>query len=476
MAWGGTKETANMSNDTAPIEDIHSPLDDLEATWMPSSEHAGAAAEGLANRYPEHAAAIRKNRRLDAALDAALQATNLTVDEIVEMVGGRELMTAQRPIDVLVSRTLVVIREHAVVTDDEQAAAENTENPSGDDDAQPTTAAAPAESSGRDERGAPAEPDLEVASAPATAPAEPKPAAAPQSAAAPANEATPAQPMVKPAAAAPRNGKWLRASRPAAANTQLIAQPLHGNRYVAVVGAHGGAGATTAAVILGHVLATHRSDQIVATDATTRAGALAFRAGSTAPGTIHGLVAAEEHIHGCAELARYVDRLPSRLGVAKSVHGEKNMTADQYRKAMALLARYYDVILTDVGADLTCSTSAPALGLADLVVVAASPTTYGLHTATTTLDALRQSGVDASLTMVLVNGVHRRSPLRPEQFSAVLGSECASVVWLPWDQQLVDGGPVSPASLHRLTGEAATHIGATSVHLMAAGLATTSRS
>jgi MinD-like ATPase involved in chromosome partitioning or flagellar assembly len=417
---------------------IESPLTEVEPSWGEQSESTvtAAAVEGLAVRYPEHAAAIRENQRLAAAITAAHSATGFDADEIVNRVGDRELVTAQRPIDVLVSRCLVVIREHANSGEPfeaKAAAAESTEP-------QPTDA-----------------------SAAENVVTEPAPAPPP----------VVAEEVQTHESTAPRS-RFGRSVRPTSGPTtrvdvtaDLASQTLDGNRYVAVLGAVGGAGATTATVLLGHILAGSRTDQVVAMEVLPHGGSLAFRAGSDSPGSIRSLVAASESVHGCAELANHVDRLPTRLGIAKSRVDEPPLSPDEYRQALVLLARYYHVIVTDVGTGSSADTLGPALGLADLVVIVTNPTANGLRRASLAIDLAQSHGVDPERTILLVNGVHRKSPTSVDDFMATAGSRCAAIMWLPWDQHLAVGDAVALQSVHRSTVDAATRVAAAAVRSMA---------
>src|SRR5207237_10493286 len=56
-----------------------------------------------------------------------------------------------------------------------------------------------------------------------------------------------------------------------------ITTPVRGCRRIVVLSRKGGAGKTTTALMLGHVLARERGDRVVALDANPDAGSLAYR-------------------------------------------------------------------------------------------------------------------------------------------------------------------------------------------------------
>ncbi len=400
-------------------------LDDPRHEGVSAARQSTDAIAALAARWPEYADAIRRNSRLAAAVAAAQEATALDADQFVELVAARELETAQRPIDVLVSRCLALIREHGKST--ESAAPQGP--PAGDT------------------------PDDAVVAAPAHV-----------------VEGGLHATVDRSPARGRRSRAMLGPPTLIGHDAERAAEAMVGNRYVAVLGAVGGGGATTLAVVLGHVLATCRTELVVVTEVSPHAGALGFRSGGASEGSLRGLVDDAEAIHGCAELARYVDRMPTRLSIAKSLVGDEPLDPDDYRRAVALLARYHEVIITDIGMGTADAMISPALGLADLVVVVTSPTTHGLRSALAAVDVAQANRVDRDRTVVLVNGVQRSSPVRVDAFVAELGSACATTLWMPWDRHLHSGDAVVLQHLHRSTIGAATLAAATVMELIAAPL------
>ncbi len=391
----------------------------------------------LVARHPEYADGIRSNDRLAGALAATESATKLSPQMVVDRISDRELATAQRPVDVLVSRCLALIRETS-----------ESHQPEASPKASHTTDAALAEDDS---------PASELV-APSGAPI-PHP--------------DPTQRIGVEQQHVHARTSWRQQMRrerrvaiPAGADSNLVKWPFEGHRYITVVGSVGGAGSTTVTMLLGHILASLRSDNVSVVDAAAHGGALAFRAGTESGGTIADLLSAEADVTTANDLGRYVDRLPTRLAIAKTLPGDAPVNADDYRRLVDLLARHFDILITDRGTEMSHDAGGPAIGLADLVVVVTNPTEHGLCTTARTLDGLEGLGVEPERTILVVNGVHRRSAMRADRFGEAFGQRCAAHLWLPWDQHLCAGSAVSLPQAHRSTIKAAVRLSAAVVQSM----------
>ena len=211
---------------------------------------------------------------------------------------------------------------------------------------------------------------------------------------------------------------------------QRIVRPITGNRYLGVFAACGGAGSTTLTVLMGSILASCRPDRVVAAEATSTPHALADRAGVEVARSIRDLLADEQRIYGCSELSRFVGRTISRLDVAHLVPGESSLSADEYRRAVAVLARFYDIVLSDVGASGATPAAEPVLGLADLAVVVTSPTQHGWRCAHRLITQLCEgpSAIEPQRIVTVINGVHRRNPVETDRMIVSLRAMCAGGV------------------------------------------------
>ncbi len=398
----------------------------------PPSEHtsdpAGEVLERLARRFPEHATAIVDSGRLRAAVDALVSALALDAATAEQLLGERGLHDAQRPLDLLTSRCMHAIRDHT-------AAGSAVEG------ALPSRSTALAD--GDEPRQRRSEPGT-------------------------------AAPPVVPVPRAGTSGRWrgglrVRSRVSIAApivhtpDLRRIVAPITGNRYIAVAGACGGAGATTVTVLVGSILSSCRPDRVAATEATATPRALADRAGQADARSVRGLVADGAHIDGCVDVSRVVGRAPSRLDVAALAHHDEPLSADEYRRSTAVLSRFYDIVVSDVGAGTLTPAAAPSIDLADLVVVVTSPTDHGWRSAARRMEIVTDTGVATDRIVVVVNGIHRRNPVNLPSMLASLRAHSAGVATLPWDAHLAAGNQIGLASVHRLTLAAASNLTASIV-------------
>ena len=168
-------------------------------------------------------------------------------------------------------------------------------------------------------------------------------------------------------AAPPRDGwrrfvYWLTGGRvnfgpsPAElAERHLIARakaPVAGCRSIAVISRKGGVGKTTTTLMLGHTFASLRGDRVVALDGNPDAGSLGYRVRRETAATVTNLLADEQEIIRYADIRAYTNQAPTRLEVVASDDDPRITTAlgeEDYRRAIALLERHYNLILLDTG-------------------------------------------------------------------------------------------------------------------------------
>ncbi len=396
-----------------------------------------AALHRLAKSFPVHADVIVQSGRLASGLAALQAATGMSGSAMAAEVGARELASANRPVDVLMSRCMNAIQSRSEtnvdIDGDHANASRNGASTSGSDDA-------PAESPGIGDQAV-------------------------------ADRTQPLVAAIKSVSPTPwwsrRRGHSTSITPPTLAgpDAEMAAQSLVGNHYLGVLAAVGGAGARPGGVLLGMVLAPCLSDRVAVADAASLPGGVAARAGIRADGALRCLLAAEERIYGCAEVSRYVGRTPSRLDVAGLGLDDEPVSPEEYRRAAALLARFYDVLVTDVGAGTSSLTATPAVGLADVAVVVTHPTVHGAHSVDRVLTWLGGAGrsVDAERIVVVVNGTRRRSSIEIDALARGLTGRCAALTTIPWDPHLASGEAVDLRALHPSTLAATTALAATLV-------------
>jgi MinD-like ATPase involved in chromosome partitioning or flagellar assembly len=224
---------------------------------------------------------------------------------------------------------------------------------------------------------------------------------------------------------------------------------------VAVASPKGGVGKTTAAFLVGNLLASHLKLRAIAVDANPGFGTLGWF------GPDHGHVGSSltellddaGRLGTAAEVRRYVARLPSGLHLLASSHdttGGAQPGPDGYGELIAFLSCFYETVVLDLGSGVTSPLARLAIDRADQIVLVTTPDQL---TATLAVHALDQ--LDRERTTVVVNRTHPR--LAPE-LRAI--EECLDrrdarpPVTLPNDARLavmLDSGAYSLEALDRRT-------------------------
>jgi MinD-like ATPase involved in chromosome partitioning or flagellar assembly len=231
---------------------------------------------------------------------------------------------------------------------------------------------------------------------------------------------------------------------------------LEGHRHVAVLSMKGGTGKTTTSVMLGHVLASHRPDRVIAVDAAPDAGTLGLRLRRETANSVRDLLATAYRVERYADVRVHTSQAPSRLEVlASQIDPEVSepFGAEAYRAVVSMLARFYPLLITDCGPGMLGATMRPVLELADQVVMVTSPTVDGGRSGSLTLDWLQAHG-HADLVhdaVVVINGVPREPLIDIDRFEDHFGPRCRAVVRVPFDPHLGHGAETDLAELRPAT-------------------------
>jgi putative peptide zinc metalloprotease protein len=281
-------------------------------------------------------------------------------------------------------------------------------------------------------------------------------------------------------AAPPRDGwrrfvYWLTGGRinfgpsPAElAERQLIARakaPVAGCRSIAVISRKGGVGKTTTTLMLGHTFASLRGDRVVALDGNPDAGSLGYRVRRETAATVTNLLADEQEIIRYADIRAYTNQAPTRLEVVASDDDPRITTAlgeEDYRRAIALLERHYNLILLDTGTGVLESATKGILQLADQIVVVMSPSLDSARAASSTLDWLNENG-HAELVrnaIAVVNAVREEGLVEVEKIEEHFEGRCRAVVQVPWDPHLSAGAETQVDRLRPVTRRAYLEVAA----------------
>jgi putative peptide zinc metalloprotease protein len=281
-------------------------------------------------------------------------------------------------------------------------------------------------------------------------------------------------------AAPPRDGwrrfvYWLTGGRinfgpsPAElAERQLVARakaPVGGCRSIAVISRKGGVGKTTTTLMLGHTFASLRGDRVVALDGNPDAGSLGYRVRRETAATVTNLLADEQDIVRYADIRSYTNQAPTRLEVVAADDDPRITTAlgeEDYRRAIALLERHYNLILLDTGTGVLESATKGILQLAEQIVVVMSPSLDSARAASSTLDWLNENG-HAELVrnaVAVVNAVREEGLVEVDKVKEHFQGRCRAVVQVPWDPHLSAGAETQVERLRPVTRRAYLEVAA----------------
>src|SRR5919197_639276 len=252
------------------------------------------------------------------------------------------------------------------------------------------------------------------------------------------------------------------------AERQLMARaktPVAGCRSIAVISRKGGVGKTTTTLMLGHTFASLRGDRVVALDGNPDAGSLGYRVRRETAATVTNLLADERDIIRYADIRAYTNQAPTRLEVVASDDDPRITTAlgeEDYRRAIGLLERHYNLILLDTGTGVLESATRGILQLADQIVVVLSPSLDSARAASATLDWLNENG-HADLVknaVAVVNAVREEGLVEVEKVEEHFAGRCRQVVQVPWDPHLSAGAETAVERLRPMTRRAYLEVAA----------------
>jgi MinD-like ATPase involved in chromosome partitioning or flagellar assembly len=236
-------------------------------------------------------------------------------------------------------------------------------------------------------------------------------------------------------------------------------QPLRGDYSIAVLSMKGGVGKTTVTVGLGVTFAALRGDRVVAFDANPDFGTLAQRGPIETTATVRDLLS-DDTITRYSDIRRYTSQGPSRLEILASERdpaASESFSEVDYRAALYILQRFYNIILTDCGTGLVHSTMAGILDETDALVIVASPAADAARSGLATLDWLKHHGYShlVSDAIIAINSA-RPGPMSVdiEKFTTNFLSHVRAVHAIPFDRHLAEGAEVSFDLMKRNTREA----------------------
>ena len=251
-------------------------------------------------------------------------------------------------------------------------------------------------------------------------------------------------------------GPGARERREDALLTQVRTR-IDGSRRIVVLSRKGGAGKTTTTLMLGHTLATHRGDRVVALDANPDAGSLAMRLPRETQYSATDLLAERAWVERYSQIRAFTSQDPvSRLEVVASDDDPRislALGAQDYRQLVDTLDRHYSLVLVDTGTGILDDAIQGILEEADQLVVVMPPALDGGRVAAMTLDWLDQHGHHelVSRSVAVVNAVRGSGPLELDRLEEHFEARCASVHRIPWDPVLEAGAHSALADLRPAT-------------------------
>ncbi|MFL6120825.1 AAA family ATPase [Actinophytocola sp.] len=251
---------------------------------------------------------------------------------------------------------------------------------------------------------------------------------------------------------------------------ELIArvnQPLRGCYKIAMLSLKGGVGKTTTTTTLGSTFASLRGDRVIAVDANPDRGTLSQKIPLETTATVRHLLRDADNIKRYSDIRAYTSQGPSRLEVLASEQDpavSEAFSEDDYRRTVALLEHFYNIVLTDCGTGLMHSAMKGVLDLADSLVVVSSGSVDGARSASATLDWLDAHGYRdlVARSVAVINSVRPGSgSVDLDKLAQHFASRCRAVCRIPFDPHLEEGAEIELDRLSAPTRLALLELAAT---------------
>jgi MinD-like ATPase involved in chromosome partitioning or flagellar assembly len=248
--------------------------------------------------------------------------------------------------------------------------------------------------------------------------------------------------------------------------TNRVKQPIRGDYSIAVLSMKGGVGKTTVTVGLGATFASLRGDRVVAFDANPDFGTLAQRGPAETRSTVRDLLL-DNNISRYSDIRRHTSQGSSRLEILASERDpavSDGFSEVDYRGALSILRRFYNIILTDCGTGLVHSTMAGILGEADALVIVVAPAMDAARSGLATLDWLqhhRYAQLVSEAIIVVDCARPGATPVNIGKFANNVLPHVRAVHGVPFDRHLAEGAEVSLDLLSRKTRQAFMGLAAT---------------
>ncbi|WP_424190292.1 AAA family ATPase [Actinokineospora sp. G85] len=233
-----------------------------------------------------------------------------------------------------------------------------------------------------------------------------------------------------------------------------VNQPLRGCYKIAMLSLKGGVGKTTTTTTLGSTYSSLRGDRVIAVDANPDRGTLSQKIPLETTATVRHLLRDAGRIRRYSDIRAYTSQGPSRLEVLASEQDpavSEAFSEDDYRRTVALLEHFYNIVLTDCGTGLMHSAMKGVLDIADSLVIVSSGSVDGARSASATLDWLDAHGYRdlVARSVAVINSVRPKSgSVDLDKLSQHFAARCRAVCRIPFDPHLEEGAEIELERLH----------------------------
>lgn len=245
-----------------------------------------------------------------------------------------------------------------------------------------------------------------------------------------------------------------------------VRRPVRGDYRIAVLSLKGGVGKTTTTIGLGSTFASLRGDRVIAVDANPDLGTLAQRIPQQTHSTVRDLLA-DANVYRYSDVRAHTSQAPSRLEVLASERDPAMAEAfneTEYRGVIAILQRFYNIIITDCGTGLSHSAMNGVLDLANALILVSSPALDGARSAGATLDWLQAHGYGHLVNravVVLSSSRPGSSTIDTNQLGQHFLTRTRAVHQIPFDDHLSEGADIDLELMSKSTRLAFTDLAAT---------------
>lgn len=248
------------------------------------------------------------------------------------------------------------------------------------------------------------------------------------------------------------------------ADVERLRTPTNGPKRVIVLGCTGGAGQTVTTLMLGHTLATYRDERVAAVDLNPGTYGMSRRVATETPETLTSLLANTSSVASYQAMRDYTSRTNTGLEVVATLDDPYARTLDDrdYTELGGLLGRFYGFTMLDPAA----TGVARALPAVDGLVLVAPASTDAARAVAMTFEWLDGHGYTGlrSHSLVVINGVSKRSLSDVDEAERVARGQCRAIVRVPWDDHFGTRDNVNVHALRSSTRRAHAQLGGVLAH------------